>query len=33
MLVGVVTFWAGYPATGLVPTSVKVAQAVQHSDN
>ena len=32
MLVGVVTFWAGYPATGLVTTSEKVAQAGQHSN-
>ena len=31
MLVGVVTFWVDYPATGLVTTSEIVAQAGQHS--
>ena len=31
MLVGVVTFWVDYPATGLVTTSETVTQVGQHS--
>ena len=33
MLAGVVAFWAGYPAIGLVTTSEKVAQVGQHSND
>ncbi|RFC34544.1 MAG: cytochrome b [Candidatus Nitrotoga sp. MKT] len=33
MLASVMAFWAGYPATGLVTTNEKVAQAGQHSND